>query len=149
VATLLDTTILARLANTKDATFPIAQRAVMELHRGGETLHITSQNLIEFRNVATRSTKLNGLGLSIPETESKAGVFEATFPLLLETPDILPAWKSIASALKVVGKQVHDARLVAVCHVHGVRSILTFNIAHFHRFASFGSGLTVLDPASI
>ena len=75
---------------------------------------------------------MNGLGLSVIETEAKAATFEASFPLLPETPDIFPAWKAIVAALAVVGKQVHDARLVAVCHVHAVSHLLTFNVAHFH-----------------
>jgi len=71
------------------------------------------------------------------------------FPLLAETPDIYPAWKTLVGALGVIGKQVHDARLVAVCDVHGVTHLLTFNVAHFVRMARFGPGLVVVDPASV
>ena len=78
-----------------------------------------------------------------------AAGFEARFPLLEETPDIYPAWKTLVVALGVIGKQVHDARLVAVCHVHAVTHLLTFNIAHFARMAGFGPGLVVVDPASV
>jgi predicted nucleic acid-binding protein len=149
VAVLLDTSVLARLANATDRLYPIADRAVTELHGRGESLHITAQNLIEFLNVATRPTAINGLGLSIAEAEAKAAIFEATFPLLPETPDIFPAWKAIVAALGVVGKLVHDARLVAVCHAHGVSHLFTFNVAHFTRLATSGPPLTVLDPASV
>ena len=38
---------------------------------------------------------------------------------------------------------------VAVCHVHGVKHLLTFNTAHFVRFASFGPGIVVVDPATV
>jgi len=44
---------------------------------------------------------------------------------------------------------VHDARLLAVCHVHGVTHLLTFNVAHFVRMAGFGTGFVVVDPASV
>jgi hypothetical protein len=44
---------------------------------------------------------------------------------------------------------VHDARLVAVCHVHGVKNLLTFNVAHFARLAAFGPGVVVVDPATV
>jgi hypothetical protein len=99
--------------------------------------------------MATRPALLNGLGLSIAETESLAGTFEARFPLLPETPDIYPAWKATVQALGVIGKQVHDARLVAVCHVYQVSHLLTFNTGHFARFAAFGPGLVIVDPASV
>lgn len=77
-------------------------------------------------------------------------MFEATFPLLAETPDIDPAWRAIVGAHVVVGKQVHDARLVAVCHVHGVMThLLTFDVSHFTRPASFGPGAVIVDPVSV
>lgn len=149
MAHLLDTNILVRLANTVDANHAVAVRAVLELHRRGETLHLTPQVLIEFRNVATRPTGVNGLGLSAAVTEAQAAGFEASFPLLPETPDIYPAWKNIVSSLGVVGKQVHDARLVAVCHALGVTHLLTFNVVHFMRMASSAPGLVVVDPATV
>src|SRR4051794_11468010 len=99
MAHLVDTSVLARLANTVDPFHAAAAQAVLELHRRGESLYVTAQNLIEFRNMATRPRALNGLGLSVAEAEGKAGVFEATFPLLDETPAIYPAWKGIVTAL--------------------------------------------------
>lgn len=149
MACLIDTSILARLANATDAQHAIATRAVLELHRRGEILHITPQVLIEFRNVATRPVAVNGLGLSIVDTEAQATTFEAKFPLLTETPDVYAAWKVLVGALGVIGKQVHDARLVALCHVHGVANLLTFNIAHFTRLSGFGPGIVVIDPANV
>ncbi len=149
MAYLLDTSILGRLANTADTSCPIAVRAVLELHRRGEVLHITPQNLVEFRNVATRPVKSNGFGLAPTQAEAKAAGFETEFPLLPETPEIYPLWKALVAALAVVGKNVHDARLVAVCHANNVTHLLTFNVSHFARFASFGPGITVLNPAAV
>lgn len=149
MAYLVDTSILARLANSADALHPVAARAVLELHQRSEVLHITAQNLIEFRNLATRPTGLNGLGLSIVDAEAKAAIFEGRFPLLAETPDIHPAWKSLVSALGIIGKRVHDARLVAVCHVHATTHVLTFNVSHFVGMAGFGPEIVVVDPATV
>ena len=111
MAYLVDTSILGRLANVTDVDHPVALRAVVELHRRGEVLHVTPQNLVEFRNAATRPAVVNGLGLTAAEAEAKVSDFEAAFPLLAETPDIYPAWKALVGALGVIGKQVHDARL--------------------------------------
>jgi hypothetical protein len=91
---LVDTSILARLANTADANYSVAVRAVLVLHQQGDTLRITAQNLIEFRNLATRPAAVNGLGLSTAEAETKAAVFEAAFPLLVEAPEIFSAVES-------------------------------------------------------
>lgn len=149
MAYLLDTNLLGRLANVLDVSHPVAANAVMKLHRAGEVLHITAQNLIEFRNIATRPKTLNGLGLSVVQAEAKATLFEATFPLLPETPDIYPAWKAIVGALGIIGKQVHDARLVAVCHAQKVTHLLTFNVSDFTRMAGCGPGIAVVHPATI
>jgi hypothetical protein len=112
-------------------------------------LHITPQVLIEFRNVATRPVVRNRLGLSAVDAEAEAAGFEAAFPVLPETPDIYPAWKALVGALGIIGKQVHDARLIAVCHVHAVTNVLTLNVADFSRMAGFGPGVVVVDPATV
>jgi predicted nucleic acid-binding protein len=149
MAILLDTSVLGRLANRADVGHPVATAAVAELHRRGEVLHITPQNLIEIRNFATRPVSANGLGLAVSAAEGLASTFEASFPLLVETPDVYPAWKALVGALGVIGKQVHDARLLAVCHVHRVSHLLTFNVSHFVRMAGFGPGVVVVDPATV
>jgi predicted nucleic acid-binding protein len=149
MAYLIDTTILGRLANVRDAQHTVAAHAVLELHRRGELLHVTPQVLIEFRNMATRPVAVNGLGLSTVDTEALAATFEARFSLLADTPDIYPAWKALVGALGVIGKQVHDARLVAVCHVHAVSHVLTFNVVHFTRLAGLAPGVVVVDPVSV
>jgi predicted nucleic acid-binding protein len=149
MAYLIDTNLLARLANIADAQHAVATRAVVELHRRGEVLQVTPQVLIEFRNLATRPVAQNGLGLSTVDAEVQAAGFEAAFPLLAETPNIFPAWKALVGGLGVIGKQVHDARLVAVCHTHAVTHLLTFNVSDFLRMAAFGPGVVVVDPASV
>ena len=77
MAYLIDTSVLARLANAVDIQYAIAARAVLELHRRGELLYVTPQVLIEFRNVATRPLHVNGLGSSAPDTEIESATFES------------------------------------------------------------------------
>lgn len=149
MAYLLDTSILARLANSSDTQHAIAVQAVTKLRLADESLHISPQNLVEFRNVATRPIANNGLGLNCAEAERLAGLYESVFPLLAETPDIYPVWKTPVHDHAVIGKQVHDARLVAICHVRGVSHILTFNVGHFGRFAATPPGLAIVDPKTV
>ncbi len=149
MAYLIDTSVLGRLANSTDTFYPIAVQTLLTLHRRGEIVHTTPQNLVEFRNIATRPIVVNGLGLSLTDAEAKAATFEVVFPLLAETPDIYPAWKALVQAAGVIGKQVHDARLVAVCHVYGITHLLTFNVGHFTRLGNFGPGVVIVDPSSV
>jgi predicted nucleic acid-binding protein len=146
---LLDTSILVRYANAGDAQHGVAVRGVDTLLRRGDALFITGQNLIEFWSVATRPRAVNGLGLSIQEVVAHITAFEASFALAEDRPSIVPEWKRLAESLNVVGKQVHDVRLVAVCHVHGLDHLLSFNVGHFARFTVGSPALKLLDPASI
>jgi predicted nucleic acid-binding protein len=76
---LIETSILARLANVKDAQHAVAARAVLELHRRGEVLHVTPQVMVEFRNVATRPVTVNGLVLSASRCMTPALLPSAMF----------------------------------------------------------------------
>ena len=149
MSNLVDTSLLLRLANPSDALFATTANAVKELHRQNEILHIAPQNLVEFRGSATRPIEVNGLGLSSEQAKFQSEELEATFSLLPETPDIFPVWKALVEAAGVTGKQVHDARLVAICQVYGITHILTFNVRHFTRMAAFVPGLTIVDPAGV
>ena len=146
---LTDSNILVRLADATDPQHPIARRAVDELRRRGWALQVCPQNLIEFRGAATRPKAVNGLGLTAAEAGAAQARFQAEFPLLPDTPDIFPRWEVLVASLGVIGKQVHDARLLAVCQAHQVDAVLTFNITHFRRLAAGVPGLAVLDPAAV
>jgi predicted nucleic acid-binding protein len=143
---LVDTSILVRLVNADDAGHQSAVDAVEALLLRSEILRTAPQNLIEFRTCATRPISSNGLGMSPEEAHAKGQEFELLFPILPESPDIYPAWRSLAQATGVIGKQVHDTRLIAVCQVHGLTHVLTFNVQHFARPASLVPGLTVVHP---
>lgn len=121
---------------------------LIEMHRRGESVCITPQNLIEFRNVATRPLAVNGFGMTASAADQLGSDFERTFQLLPDIPAIFPAWRDIVAKGSVIGKQVHDARLVAVCHVHQIENMLTFNVGHFTRLATLVPRLTILDPLS-
>lgn len=146
---LLDTNILLRLVNTTDPQHGVASRAVRELDRRGDNLFITPQVLIEFRGAATRPTGVNGLGLSATGADQLVTGFEVEYPLLDDTRLIYPTWNGIVRTFGVIGKQVHDARLVAVCHVHTVTHLLTFNVRHFQTLSAAPPGIVVLDPATV
>ena len=146
---LIDTSVLGRLANNDDPSHLIAGVAVLELRRRGEALLTAAQNLIEFRNFATRPQADNGLGLPVPEAQAKAEEFESLFSLVADTPDIYPAWKSLASVSAATGKQVHDVRLIAICMVNNIDRVLTFNVRHFLRLAAFVPEISIVSPNSV
>lgn len=119
MALLLDASVLVRVANASDALHPTAARAVLELRRRGEVLHITPQGPAEFWVVATRPAAVNGLGLAVAQAEAWLGTLEASFPMLEDGPGMYAAWRELVVGLGVMGKQAHDARVVVAYRVHG------------------------------
>jgi predicted nucleic acid-binding protein len=144
MAVLVDTNILLRMLQPHTAHATIANRALDALHARNEELHIASQNLVEFCTVATRPLTANGLGFSVDRAMDELRTLKQLFTLLPELP-LQNEWERLVTTYCVSGKSCHDARLVAAMTVHGTRSILTFNVQDFIRYAD----ITVLDPRMI
>ena len=142
---LVDTNVLLRSIQQADPMHADAKRAAATLTRQDQQLSIVAQNLIEFWAVATRPAVNNGLALSIDDTAQHVAIFKRIFTLLPDTPDIFPEWERLVDQHKVIGRQVHDARLVAAMKVHSVTHLLTFNTDDFKRF----SEISVVNPQNI
>jgi len=153
LAHLIDTNILLRRQDADQAQLGIAARALIRLRGQGERLCVARQNLIEFRNVASRPLDKNGLGLSAAEADLELDRAERDFDALPENDVTYAVWRQLIAAKGVSGKQVHDTRLVASMLVYGITHLLTFNGADFRRFetlpASFGAGIVVVSPADV
>ncbi len=123
------------------------QRAILMLKRQGELLYIIPQNLIEFWAVATRPINSNGLGLSTAQAVEETDKLKKIFILHLDTPVIFGECESLIVKYQVMGKKVHDARLVAAMITHQMTHLLTFNIDDFKRKRF--SAIVVVDPRSV
>ena len=142
---LLDSNILIRWIQPKDADYITVQSALNTLVCQNAVLCYTSQNLAEFWNACTRPPDRNGYGLSPQETDRRARIFEAKLRLLPDTSLVHEVWRKLLVSHNVCGVQVHDARLAAVMLVHGVARILTFNQRDFARYA----GIEAIHPRSV
>ncbi len=67
------------------------------------------------------------------------------YPLFADEPSILVEWQRLVSLYGAMGKQNHDARLVAAMNVHHIATILTFNKSDFIRYP----GIIVFTPVEI
>lgn len=145
MAYLADTNILLRWVQPHDPDHQSAVNAVLMLHRQGEEVFITPQNLVEFWNVATRPAQANGIGLTPVQADAEAMRLERLFPLKPDVPAIHPEWRRLVVSAGVSGVQVHDTRLAAAMRVHGISHLLTFNVRDFTRFG----GITVMHPVDV
>jgi hypothetical protein len=145
MSTLLNTNILTRAAQPGHPMYSDAVDAVAELRREGELLCLVPQNLYEFWVAGTRAASQNGLGLTPSQAQTELTRLKVLFNLFDDTQAILPRWESIVTQYQVVGKNAHDARLVAAMSVHAISQILTFNVSDFRRYQD----INALDPHQI
>lgn len=115
--------------------FQEANDALVKLRVDGEQLALVAQNLYEFWAVATRPVADNGLGLSATEATVEISRFRRYFTIYGDIPNILHEWESLVTAHGVMGKNAHDARLVAAMKQHGIQNLMTYNIRDFQRYA--------------
>ncbi|PYS61686.1 MAG: PIN domain nuclease [Acidobacteria bacterium] len=142
---LIDTNVLVRLAQPRNPDQRESRRALRVLRRRPDFLGIIPQNLIEFWAVATRPASSNGLDLTVDEAARYIGKLKALFTLLPDSSDIFNEWEGLVLQHQVLGKQAHDARLVAAMNVHKLTHLLTFNTTDFKRF----TGITVISPTEV
>jgi predicted nucleic acid-binding protein len=143
--TLLDTNVVSRLTPSPHAINQVAVGAVAALTQHGDEIVIVPQNLYEFWVVATRPLAQNGQGLSPSQVQAEVTRLKSLFTLLDDTPAIYPQWEHLVTQHQVLGKNAHDARLVAAMLVHGITRLLTFNPGDFQRF----TGISVLTPHQV
>ncbi len=144
---LVDTSVIGRTILQGDPDFLSAQSALNTLTERQDNLCIAAQNLIEFRSMATRPAgpPSNGLGLSSIQADSELARIRSVFNFLPDTASIYEEWERLVSTYGIVGRQVYDARLVAIMRVYGITHILTLNAQHFRRF----HGITVVQPVEV
>lgn len=142
---LLDSNILSRLAEPGHPMHKDALDATKTLVLQGHTLCIVPQNLYEFWVVITRPLAVNGLGKTATEASAELANLKKLFTLLEDTPSLFSIWEQLVVTNSVLGKNAHDARLVAAMLVHGITHLLTFNDADFRRF----NAITVITPAIV
>ena len=142
---LLDTNVLLRLADQEHVQHPIVRSAIESLDDRDCEMVIVPQVLYECWVVATRPTDVNGLGVNSSQVDQMVAEWLELFTLLRDERRVFQFWRDLVFRYSVIGKNAHDARLVAAMLRHGVADILTFNATDFSRF----SLVRVWTPADI
>ena len=137
-----DTNILLRSVEPAHPTHRQAVAAVKRFLANGDRVCLIPQNLIEFWNVATRPVDKNGFGWSPEKTDAELSRLESLLTMLPDSQLIYREWRKVVLDNAVLGKQVHDARIVAAMNVYQITKLLTFNTKDFKRFGQIG----LIDP---
>jgi len=110
---LVDTNVPICLFQSSNPSSPIAASAVHELKKFNFEVVMVPQNLYELWVVATRPVTLNGFGMSVSDASLLQEKCIQQLRLLRDERGIFDHWSQIVSSTPVIGKSVHDARLVA------------------------------------
>jgi uncharacterized protein len=138
----VDTNILV-YAHREDSPFhKAALQRILELAEGPATWAIPWPCLHEFLAVVThRRIYSPPTPLHRALDQVDAWLESPTLHLLAESAAHWPALRLLLGDGRVVGAQVHDARVAALCREHGVRELWSAD-RDFGRF----SGLVVVNP---
>lgn len=128
---LLDTNVIVRAVELEAVGHEAATAAIKRLLDAGNACFLAAQVIIEFWAVATRPQTANGLGWTAFRTNEAVNALLRQMPVLEDTPGVFLFWRSLVVAHGILGKRVHDARIVALMHVHRVTHLLTFNTGDF------------------
>ncbi len=139
---LADSNILTALTKRNSREYPGVRHSLKVLRGQGDKVYLVPQNFIEFWSVATRPVDVNGLGLEPDKAALEIRKFKRYFNFLDDVPSIFAEWEALVKKHKVLGRNVHDARLVATMTAHQITHLLTFNGKDFKRFDE----ITVIDP---
>ncbi len=142
---LLDTNVWLWAIEPDTPHHTLAVDALVALLGQGDEIFVTAQNLIEFWSVTSRPSEANGFGWSPEAVRIEAERVLAQFPLLDETPSVFVHWLDLVTTHRVIGRRVHDARLVAVMLAHHISHLLTFNADDFRPF----SQIVVVMPSQV
>lgn len=145
MSVLLDTNIVIRVLQASHVDAKSAVEAIRKLRESKQELLIVPQNLYEFWVVATRPKQQNGLGMNVIDAASLQQMCVDQFRLLRDERGIYDRWSEIVQESQTIGKNAHDARLVAAMLKHSIPSLLTFNTQDFQRF----SKIRTYSPADI
>lgn len=142
---LVDTNVLLRWSDRTNPSHGDCAEAIERIIAHNGRVYTCAQVLIEYWAVATRPVHLNGFGFSTLDASSSLAEARRVFICLPEPPDMADRWERAVSEHNVLGKQAHDARLVALMLSHGITQLLTLNAPDFARYPE----IKTLTPAEV
>jgi uncharacterized protein len=138
----VDTNILV-YAHREDSPFhELAAKLIAELAEGSVAWSIPWPSVDEFLAIVTHPhiyAPPTPLARALDRVD--AWLESPTLVVLAEPTEHWPTLRTILARGRIVGAQVHDARIFALCLQHGVRELWSAD-RDFNRFA----GLAVVNP---
>ncbi|HEX6016224.1 MAG TPA: PIN domain-containing protein [Geminicoccaceae bacterium] len=132
----IDTNVLVYANQANAIEHARATSLIREAEARSAELWISRQVLREYLSAVTRP-QAAGPALPLQVAANRVRWFAQRFRVADETAEVTGNLLSLLDSVPAAGKQVHDANIVATMLAHGIRHLLTFNVAVFRRFETF------------
>jgi uncharacterized protein len=130
----VDTNILVYAHREDSPWHEAAGKRLAELAEGRAAWAIPWPCLHEFLAIVTHPRIYNPPSpLEVAVAQVEAWLESPSLVLLAETPGYWPELRATLTASRVAGSAVHDARVAALCELHGVQELWTAD-RDFSRF---------------
>lgn len=130
-----DTNVVIRLNVAETPEHRQVKAAVSNLLRDGNTLWVSRQVLREFCVVLTRPQTFPTPPVPA-DVVARARTLAGLFRVADETQAVTDRLLALMESIPMGGKQVHDANVIAVMQVYGIRHLFTLNPSDFERFSA-------------
>ena len=141
----VDTNVLVYATNARSPWQRDAEALLSLARQRGIEIVISTQIVREYLAITTRPDAGRVDKSAVRDALDNVRTFQSNLRVIQDDPAISARLLELIEDYEVVGKQVHDANIVACMLIHGVRSLLTFNAQDFTRFAD----LITLLPVSL
>ena len=139
---MVDTDVLLAATNTARTDHEASRCVFSRAPAEGIHLATCGQVLREYLVVATRPVAVNGLGLGAPDALKNLAWFRKRMVYFEELEAVHRKLVALIESTGVSGKRVHDANIVAVMQLFGIRYLVTNNPEDFSSLP----GIDVVAP---
>jgi predicted nucleic acid-binding protein len=129
----VDTNVLVYANQANASEHARATSLVRNAEARSAAIWISRQVLREYLSAVTRP-QAAGPALPLRVAANRVRWFAQRFRVADETAEVTPRLLSLLDSIPAAGKQVHGADIVATMLAHGIRHLVTFNVADFRRF---------------
>jgi len=129
----VDTNVLFHLRVKQSPFHQVADEMLTQLIASGNKIWLYRQVLRKYLSVISRPGKFP-VGIPIASLTKDIQEFESQFEMVEDSSQVTATLLTLLNTIPTLGKQVHDANIVATMLASGITKLLTQNVADFQRY---------------
>lgn len=130
----VDTNVLFHARVTQSPFHQVADEMLTQLVATGNKIWVSRQILREYLSVMSRPGKFPA-AIPMASLTDDVQEFESRFEIVEDSSQVTATLLTLLNTIPTLGKQVHDANIVATMLASGITKLLTQNVADFQRYS--------------